>query len=189
MVIVGFCLLFVVVMVVADIRILGYQFFAYYFLFYVIGYFLNKYNRFVTTKTWVLCLLAIVWAVMAWFWNMHELPSFLKGIPLPQTIMQYAYRFITALIAVYVLFGLGPKLLNVETRWNAPFVKLGKISLGIYVVHLLLMPIIVKGISACFDNTIVIITLSFMVALAVSWLAVWLLSKWKVSNRLLLGKV
>ncbi len=188
-VIIGFCLLFVGLMVFADIRILGYQFFAYYFLFYTVGYYLNKYNHLVTNQVWFLCILIGLWAIMAWFWKMHELPVFLKGLPLPETLLQYGYRFITALVAVYVLFGIGPKLLDCDDRRNTPFVSLGKVSLGIYVVHLLLMPLIV-GILKCFvlDSTTIIV-ISFIVALFASWLVVWLLSKWTVTNRFFLGKI
>ena len=176
-------------MVVADIRVFGYQFFAYYFLFYTVGYYLHKYNHLVTSKVWLLCLLTGLWAVMAWFWKMHELPEFLKRLPLPETLLQYGYRFITALVAVYVLFGLGPKLLDCETRWNTPFVSLGRVSLGIYVVHLLLMPLIVGTLECFISGSTTIITISFIVVLFASWLIVWLLSKWTVTNRLLLGKI
>ena len=120
---------------------------------------------------------------------MHELPPFLAGIPIPQSILQYGYRFITALIAVYVLFCAGPKLFNNEKDGISPFVKLGHISLGIYVVHLLLMPVIVKGLGRVFDNVSVIITVSFVLALFSSWFVVWLLSKCSVTNKLLLGKI
>lgn len=188
MVIIGFCLLFVGLMVFADIRILGYQFFAYYFLFYTVGYYLNKYNHYCANK-WLLCLLAGIWVVMAWFWEMHELPRFLKGLPLPETLLQYSYRFFTALMAVYVLFGIGPKLLDCDARWNTPFVSLGKVSLGIYVVHLLLMPLIVGTLNGFIGGSATIISISFIVALFASWLVVLLLSKWAVTNRLLLGKI
>lgn len=188
-VIIALCLLFIGLMVYVDIRILGFQFFAYYFLFYTVGYYLNKHNHLVTNKVWLLCLLTVLWAVMAWFWEMHELPVFLKGLPLPETILQYGYRFITALVAVYILFGLGPKLLDCDARRNTPFISLGKISLGIYVVHLLLMPLIVGTLKGFVSGSTTIIVISFIVALFASWLVVWLLSKWTVTNRLLLGKI
>lgn len=189
MAIIGFCLLFVGLMVFADIRVLGYQFFAYYFLFYTVGYYLHKYNHLVTSKVWLLCLFTGLWAIMAWFWKMHELPVFLKGLPLPETLLQYGYRFITALVAVYVLFGIGSKLLDCDDKWNTPFTSLGKVSLGIYVVHLLLMPLIVGTLKGFISGSTTIIVISFIVALFASWLVVWLLSKWTVSNRLLLGKI
>lgn len=188
-VIAALCLVFVVLMVVADIRILGFQFIAYYFLFYSVGYYLHKYDKLVPSKAWLWALLASIWAVMAWFWNMHKLPVFLSGIPLPTALMQYGYRFITAAIAVFVLFGVTPKWLNNEYKWNKPWLQLGKISLGIYTVHLILMPFIVRMGKSLISDTFLVITLSFIIGLVVSWLLVYLLSKWKVTSRLLLGKI
>lgn len=188
-IIIGMCLLFVILMVVADVRILGYQFFAYYFLFYVMGYYLHKYSNLITSKNGVLIILTVLWAVMAWFWKMHEVPSILASVPLPKVLLQYGYRFITAAVAVYVLLAVCPRILNSDNRWNAALVSYGKVSLGIYVVHLLLMPIIVDGLLSCGLNSSVVIALSFATTLPVSWLIVWLLGKCPVTNKLLLGKV
>lgn len=188
LVIAALCLVFVVLMVVADVRVLGFQFVAYYFLFYSLGYYLHKYNKVITSKKWLWVVLAVIWAIMAWFWNMHKLPAFLSGLPLPSAIMQYGYRFVTAAIAVYVLFGVAPKLLDNEYKWNKPWLQLGKISLGIYTVHLILMPFIVKTGNSIISDTFLVITLSFIIGWVVSWLLVHLLSKWKVTSRLLLGK-
>lgn len=185
----GLCVLFSILMVMADIRILGFQFFAYYFIFYVLGYLLHKHGKLTAINNWLLLGLTGIWAIMAWFWKMHELPPFLSRVPVPQTIMQYGYRFITALVAVYVLLCAGPKMLNKERESIIPFVKLGQISLGIYVVHLLLMPVIVKGLDTVSNSVSVIITVSFVLALLSSWFVVWLLSKWSVTNKLLLGKI
>ena len=183
------CLLLVALMVFVDIRVLGFQFIAYYFLFYTLGYYLHKYNNIVADKTPLLVVLAVLWFAMAWFWNMHKLPSFLSSIPVPQSLMQYAYRFLTAFVAIYVLFGVAPKYLDNNEKWNAPMLQLGKISLGIYTSHILLMPFVVKCIISFVSNAIVVIVLAFIVAMAISWVLVWLLSKWKISARLLLGKI
>ena len=134
-------------------------------------------------------MLVIVWALMAWYWNMHELPPFLSSMRLPSTIMQYAYRFITGLIAIVVILYSAPKMLDTIATWNKPFIQLGHISLGIYVVHLLLIPYITKLLGNIFDNTGEIVAVSFLIALLVSWVVVCLLSRWKVTARLFLGKV
>ena len=124
---------------------------------------------------------------MGWFWKMHELPSFLMIIPLPQSLMLYAYRVLTGLIAVYVLIGSGPLLLNKNSV--TPLEKLGRVSLGIYVVHIIIMPWIVKWLENYVSLSFVAILLSFIIALFGSWLLVVLLGKWKITNRFLLGKV
>lgn len=188
-VIATFCLVFALLMVFADIRILGFQFIAYYFLFYSLGFYMHKYHEVVISNGWVLAALTVVWIVMAFFWNMHKLPSFLSSIPLPQLLMQYAYRFLTALVAIIVLFGVSPKVLDKDDNWNVPLLYFGKISLGIYTTHILLMPIIVREIMPFIHETTLIIILTFIVALVVSWFIVWIINQWKVTARLLLGKL
>lgn len=136
LVIILFGLILVSLMVFLDIRVLGFQFIAFYYIFFIFGYYLNKYQQAVPFKKSVLITLTIIWAIMGWFWKMHELPSFLAAIPLPQAIMQYGYRVLTGLIAVYVLIGIGPILLNKNSETS--LVSLGRISLGIYVVHIII---------------------------------------------------
>lgn len=183
------CLALAGLMVFIDFRMFGFQFIAYYFLFYTTGYYIHKYEEKLPKRKILLLVLTCVWAVLAWFWNMHKLPSFLSSVPLPQTMMQYAYRFVTALIAVYVLFGVSPQLLKADAPANKPFVRLGQISLGIYTTHILLMPFIIKGLMLLTSNTTAIIVASFVIGLVISWLLVLALSKWKVSSRILLGKL
>lgn len=188
--IVAICLLLVTTMVLFEVRVFGYQFIAYYFLFYSLGYFFHKHEDCLFVKNdCALILLGVCWAVMAWFWNMHELPSFMKGLSLPETITQYAYRFITAAIAVYLLLVLSPCILNSPKQWNHPLVKLGNISLGIYVVHTIFLGrfvVLFKGTGLVDDA---IIATTFIATLAVTWIVVWMLSKWKVTATWLLGKI
>lgn len=184
------CLVLVLLMVTADFRILGFQYIVYYSLFYSLGYYLHKYNKVVTSNSWLLLALAIVWAVMAWFWNMHKLPSFMSILPLSGALLQYAYRFVTAAIAVYVLFGVSPQLLNNEAKWNQSMLRLGKISLGIYTTHILLIPFIVSYLkSTNVLSSLEVVFIAFIMALTSAWLLTWLLSKIKITNRLLLGKI
>ena len=186
-IIVGFCLLFSVIMVVADIRVLGYQFFAYYFMFFSAGYYLHKYGKLVTSNNWILLLFMAIWAFMAWYWRMHELPPFLNGITLPHELVQYAYRFLTALVSIYLLLGIGPKLLDGNNE--KPFERIGQISLGIYTVHLLLMPFICDAFGRFnWPDAIGILT-AFVVAFILSLLLVYLLSKNKFTKRIMLGKI
>ena len=188
--IVGIGLLLAGLMVVFDIRMFGFQFIAYYYLFYTLGYLLNKHNNHLATKNkLVIILLTLVWFVLAWFWNMHQLPYFLNSLPLPHSLIQYLYRFVTATIAIYVLFAASPFLLNKDNIINHPFVSLGTISLGIYTTHFVLIEKIVGLCRSWGLSDVLIITSSFIIALLISWLIVWLLSKWKITARLLLGKI
>lgn len=186
-VMIGIAFLYTVFMVVGEIRILGFQFIAYYFLFYAIGYYIHKYPKIVVHNIGFLTLLVFIWAFMAWFWNMHELPPFLAILPLPVSIMQYAYRFITGLVAVYVLLCISPIVMN--NACPKMLVELGQISLGIYVVHLLLITHITKLIGYFTDSVNIVIVASFVIACVFSWLIIKLINKWGLTSRLLLGKV
>lgn len=187
---VGLGIVLVAVMIVCDIRVFGYQFIAYYYLFYLVGFVLHKYkDTIIISAKPVLALLFACWAFLAWNWNMHSLPVFMQDIPLPVTLVQYGYRFITAVIFIYVAFSVSPYLFKETSRWIAPFVHLGAVSLGIYAVHFILISglvIFLKSFVFCNGATIIG---SFILGIMISWGIVWLLSKWTVTNKFLLGKV
>lgn len=186
----AFCILLTAVMVLFDIRVFGFQFIAYYFIMYSFGYYLNKYHdKFVTDKPLLIGMFSMVWAVMAWFWQMHEIPVLLQQIPFPKTLLQYAYRFLTAAIAIYVLIAISPKTLNSITNWNKAFVSYGTVSLGIYTVHLIPIGSIVRLSKSYIASAELVIVLSFICGAAFSYLIVWILSKWTVTEKLLLGKI
>ena len=184
------CLLLIGVMVAFEPRLFGFQFIAYYFLFYSLGYYLHKYeDRIVTNNLFLIAILTLCWFALAWFWKMHELPFWLQSIPLPVSLVQYTYRFITAAIAIYVLLAVSPRVLNINKGLNRPFVKLGTISLGIYTTHFILIGRIAKLFAnSCLSESMRIIV-SFVVALSISWAIVWLLSKWKFTAKYMLGKI
>ncbi len=183
-----FCVALVAVMVFVDVRILGMQFISYYFLFYVMGYYLHKYDGVMTTRPSVLIPLTILWAVLAWFWKMHSVPAFLAGIGLPMSLMNYGYRFVTAMVAVYVLLCASPSLLGYRDGHDNLLIFCGVWSLGIYVVHLLLMPYIRNLLGQSLTPALVAF-IAFVSALVVSMLAVFLLSKFGVTKKVLLGKL
>ena len=67
--------------------------------------------------------------------------------------------------------------------------KLGKISLGIYAAHYILIgKIAIIYLDMRMGDGIVVL-LSFVTGVFVSWLIVWLMSKWNITNQLFLGKV
>lgn len=194
--ILGTCLLLFGVMVVMEIRVLGFQFLAYYFLFYTLGYSLHKYEETpllkALSKPYVMVVLTALWAFLAWGWTMHGLPSWVPAIPhVPSALLQYAYRGFTALVAIVVLIGFAPKALNGTGKLNKMICTLGVVSLGLYVVHLSIMGYVVttiKSVVPSIENW-TCIALSFAIALAISYLVVLLLSKNKHTARILLGKL
>ena len=182
------CLALVLMMALGNVRVLGLQFISYYFLFYVMGYYLHKYEGLRTSSPALLLLLTAVWAVLAWFWKMHAAPTFLAGIGLPMSIMNYGYRFLTAFVAVYVILCAAPLLLNYRQGYDNLLLFCGVWSLGIYVLQAFLLPPICSFFGR-YLTAIPLIVLAFTLALAGSLGLVWLLSLNRFTAKYLLGKL
>ena len=182
------CLALVLMMALGNVRVLGLQFISYYFLFYVMGYYLHKYEGLRTSSPALLLLLTAVWAVLAWFWKMHAAPTFLAGIGLPMSIMNYGYRFLTAFVAVYVILCAAPLLLNYRQGYDNLLLFCGVWSLGIYVLQAFLLPPICSFFGR-YLTAIPLIVLAFTLALAGSLGLVYLLSLNRFTAKYLLGKL
>lgn len=185
-------LFLVIVMVFLNMRVIGFQFIAYYFIFYAFGYYCNKYRNLLTANKVGICFLFFVWFAMASFWNMHELPFFLKGIPfIPSALLQYAYRFATAFVAIYLLFSAAPMLLNAKNKANEKVAHIGQISLGIYVVHLMLIIPMSHWLVSVMPSIpmYLVVIKSFLLAAIISIGLVELLIKNRYTSKYLLGKI
>lgn len=192
----GTCLLLFGVMVAMEIRVLGFQFLAYYFLFYTLGYCLHKYEESSLLKglykSYIMIALTALWAFLAWGWTMHGLPSWMPAIPhVPSSLLQYAYRGFTALVAIVVLIGVAPKMLNGTGRLNQKICTLGVVSLGLYVVHLSIMSYVVTAVQSVLPSSgnWTCVSMAFVVALAISFLVVWLFNMNNYTARIFLGKI
>lgn len=190
---VAIMLALIMVMVLGDVRIFGFQYISYYFVFYIIGYYCNKYNKlFITNNIWHLVLGSLVWLLMASFWNMHHLPFFLQCIPyVPETILLYAYRFVTAFIGIYVVLNIGHRFLNTSVAFNARIAHIGQISLGLYVVHLVLIISLSKWLAIVLSPypLPIIIVISFTLTSCIAISIVEILLRSDITAKLLLGKV
>lgn len=59
------CLLLLGIMVGLNLRVFGFQFLAYYYLFYFLGYAMRRFNKLqLTNKSSMICL-GLLWAVLA----------------------------------------------------------------------------------------------------------------------------
>lgn len=187
------CLLLMGVMVGLDFRMFGFQFLAYYFLFYTLGYCIHRFPPIFKIKTKILLtLLFLLWCILAWYWNMHALPYWMPEISIiPSSLLQYIYRGITAFIAVIFIFAMAPKVLNESNRFNTLVKTMGEVSLGLYVCHLTIMGDIVKGLRYILPNlnNTTIIVFAFIIGCAISLLIVQLLAKNVATAKFLLGKV
>lgn len=189
------CLVLAAAMAGMEIRILGFQFVAYYFQFYTLGYVIHKFEGTACLRNVshvpVLVILLLLWVLLAWGWTMHGLPLWVPPIPhIPSTLLQYAYRGLTAVLATVTLLGAAPLVLNGPSPLNRTVCTLGRVSLGLYVVHLTLMVHIVDVLQHALPalSTWPFIATAFVTALSASIFIVWLLGKNVHIARILLGK-
>lgn len=187
-----FCAILLVLMVGAEIRMFGFQFLAYYFLFYTLGYCLHKYDWKLLSSWTFLVPSALLWFFLAWGWTMHGLPSWLPAIPhVPSTLLQYAYRGFTALVSIVVLIGAAPKLLNGKGKLNTFISGVGIISLGMYTGHLLFLGLIKRlllYLSPAINTWLAIIIISVIIFI-LAHILIKLLEKNKNTARIFLGKI
>ena len=186
------CVVLMGTMVALEFRLFGFQFLSYYFLFYTLGYCIHRFEVLQLKNNFIIVVFIMVWAFLAWGWKMHGLPSWIPAIPqVPDTLLQYAYRGLTALIGVMVLIGIAPKLLNGNSRFNYWMKDIGEVSLGLYVVHLTFMGYIKELLFTLTPNisTWCAISIPSLVSFFVSIIIVNLLNKNRWTSRICLGKV
>lgn len=183
--------LLTIILVVIEFRLFGFQFIAYYFMFYFFGYCIRHYPRVQIDNSILLLLMAICWAVLAWFWKMHELPSWVPAIPhVPMPLVQYAYRGLTAVIAVIVLLSVSPQIMNSKKTFNSLLAEVGSLSLGLYVIHLTIIGDIVSRVRQMLPTaqTYIIECIVFVVTTVISYCVVKILKRYAITQKLLLGK-
>lgn len=182
------CILLFMIMVLFEFRMFGFQFIAYYILFYFFGYCLHKYKIRIGTKT--ITILFVLWAIMAWSWNMHNLPSWFPSTPfVSRSLIQYVYRGLTAGIAILILLCYSPKVLAGEDWLNMQMQKFGQDSLGIYVVHLIWGSFVIDIVGNCIANETFIVIIASTITLGLSIGTVYILKKNSITARFFLGKI
>jgi hypothetical protein len=186
-----FALVLIGAMAVFNTKVLGSHLIAYYFSFYALGYYMGQCDMLKFSSKWLLGGLFAVWFVLALGWSMHSLPTWMPAIPfVPTSMIQLAYRFITAFVAIVVLLNMAPLLLKGTGNMNGAVSKLGFYSLGIYVTHYLaiwwIADLVLKTLPLGAATDVVLI---FTLGLAVAIILVWLLNKNKYTALVFLGKL
>ena len=184
-----FCVLLSIMTILWNIKYFAFHFVAWYFIFYSLGYYLHKYDRFLTTKLVIIIPMLICWSLLAWFWHMHEPPVFFTKLSLPSSVTLFVYRFVTAALAVYILLAVSPVLLNNKTIWIKLIVEMGKLSLGIYTVHFIIIGQISNFFKYFSTNNTCVILFTFVTGFGATWMIVKLISKFDFTSKWLLGKV
>ncbi len=176
-----------------DAKLFGVEYVAYYFFYYVLGYYLHKYSEYLFIRNRLLIVvIGMFWFALGSIYSTQGLPSQLNILPfIPSSILYYVYRIVTACLAIFFLISLGMKIMNEDNGLIKYAVDLGKVSLGIYAVHMVvrfrLVDAIVCMISSICYWPLMIIT--FIVLVPISYGIVWILGKWKPTSTLLLGKL
>lgn len=186
------CLVLVAVMAVGNIRVMGMQYITFYFIFYFIGYCFRNFGLKFLNNNSVLVAFAVAWIFLGWYWQMSHVPAIMKWVTfLPSSLVIQGYRFVTAFLALSVIFSIAPRYLDSDTWITRRLVRFGYISLGIYTFHLL----IIKSVMSLFrqflpniDNNLLIFV-SFILLTVASFICVSLISRNKVLAKYLLGKV
>lgn len=178
-------------MVVMNMREFGFQFISYYYIFFLIGYSIRRYDIFKKMEAKQMILLGLVFAFLSWNFKMHALPDWLHVFsPLPNTLLQYVYRGVTAVVAVVLIFGLARRSMNKKHKCNAIMAWMGVISLGIYAVHCTFMQSIasmwLKVFSGMSPTLVIIVT--FLTTYAFTIGVVMLLQKSVWLSKIFLGK-
>lgn len=181
----------VIQMMIPNPQFLAYEYIAYYFLFYLIGYYANKYKDILPRNViWLFGLFAL-WFIMACYWTPNGLPFFLEKVSyVPSRLLQLAYRCLTPIVFVIAMYLLVPRLKKTNNYLWKMLIDLGQISLGIYLVHM----VIKRYITICLFDLLsslsvwILVIIDFFVLIVVSVGIVKLFSKWEISNRWLLGR-
>ena len=197
LVILPLCMVLTGAMVILDLRIFGFQYISYYMMFYTLGYIIHRFRFFKIRNAYMLILLTLIWMFMAFNWSMHTLPEWIIVPYMPTSLMLYVYRTICATLAILVLLNLSALSSDKKSEGDnqnqvCSFItNLGRLSLGVYVVHLTIifdMPYALSLVSISVGGWLGIAIIAIM-ALFISWLIVQVLTKNRFTNRLLLGKV
>lgn len=177
-------------MILPDSKLFGYEYVAYYFLFYTMGYYANKYKYYLPDNEWIVWGIFLIWAIMACFWTPNNLPFFLEDIPLiPVKVLQLGYRMMTPVVFIIWMYSVAPYMKNSNSWLWKTLIELGQMSLGIYLSHM----VVKKLFAQLLYNLIptlpmwLNILIEFILLTIISVSCVRLIKKSKIMSRLLLG--
>lgn len=178
-------------MVLPDAKLLGYEYVAYYFIFYMMGYYANKYKEYLPSQTWLIWSIFVLWALMACFWTPNGTPFFLQSIPVvPAKLLQLGYRMLTSVVFILWMYAAAPKM-KVGKNWIwRRLIELGQISLGVYVAHMVVKNLFAQILSDTLPMLpiLVHVAIEFVVLTILSVAVVRLIMRNRFLAKWLLGK-
>ena len=177
-------------MVVTEFRLFGFQFFSFYFGFYAVGYWWRKFE-FKVSNVVLIVFWGGIWLFLALFWRKHEVPTIVSDITfIPASLLTYSYRYITAIIGSLFFISFAMKFMNKENLVNNYLCYLGRISLGIYIIHLFIGRYVSNIFESVFnsDVSILFVMCDFTTKLILSIILINIIQRIPIVRLLLLGK-
>lgn len=177
-------------MLVLEFRCLGFQFISYYFGFYVFGYWLRKYE--VKFSVAQVAAIGVFWFALSLFWRMHSVPVILQGLTfLPSSLLNYSYRYLTAIVGSLFFIGFAMLVLNNSKNIIINVLcYLGKVSLGIYIIHIFIGTPITsfyrEQLSS--DTSLSFVLLDSVTRITISLVLIYIIQRIPIVRLLLLGK-
>lgn len=177
-------------LVLTDAKWFGYEYIAFYFLFYLMGYYANKYNTLLPSKSFICALLFILWFCLACFWMPNGIPFFLENLPLPTALVKMGYRILPPIVFIFAMYCIVPKIRTWKSWVWQLLMELGKTSLGIYVVHMVVKNLFAYCLLIMLPNsqTVIHVLLLFLILTYFSLCVVKVLLKNWYTARWLFGK-
>jgi fucose 4-O-acetylase-like acetyltransferase len=180
----------VLLMAILNIRILGFQFVAFYFMFYVMGAMIKRYNLSISKNQ--CCFFGVVWLVMAVFWRQHEVPDPLTYFTfIPSMLLISIYRFICPFWGCLFFVGIASHYVKSDKPLLVKTLAyLGKISMGIYIIHLFVKDCLGQWYLQLYESneSAIFVVSDFTIKLITAVVLTELISRFKVLSLLLLGK-
>ena len=179
--------------ILTDSKFFGYEYVSYYFLYYALGYYIRKYEQFIPDNNWLLLIMVVIWFILGSFWKpLPEVSLLVSWIFfIPDSLLNIGYRMVTAIVFVLLMVGIGPKMVVGKNWIWKKLMELGRLSLGIYVVHMVLKGLVKYVVfillPMCPELCKLIISYIFLVV--ISYCFVQLLNRWRITSVWLLGKV
>lgn len=142
-------------MTMLHTKLFGFDVIAYFFFYFFIGDCIRKYSKQFdkmfdprsTRGRIILGVLTLYFVVAACYWKNSGLPDFASSLTgIIGTLINYAFRVSIAISAILVLMAVGSVLQNIPSAFNRMTAYIGRMTLGIYTVHILLLDL---GVGLC----------------------------------------
>lgn len=177
---------------ISNPKFLGYEYVSYYFIYYSMGYLINKYKHLLPRNMFIISVLAVIWFVLGSYWHSYAIPSIIPTALHSIFMLNVLYRILTATIFIVTMFSICQIFNNSDNKSVTIdyLASLGKISLGLYTVHMVLRRYLVKSLIILLPNAkdFIYISITFILLTLLSVIIVNLLERYKLSALLFLGK-